>query len=181
MLLLVACGGDDEATSPAAPPLTEEIAENEPAPEPTTEHVVTDAAREPDVEIEPPEDEAEQAGDFDARAAIASDDPEQRTDGVLDLDPENAEDLDVILRVASEDPDVGVREAAVMVLGDVDDRRAADALVLALVDADRRIVLAAVEALAFSEDTRAQAELERLAHSSDSEIAAAAQDAVGER
>lgn len=73
-----------------------------------------------------------------------------------------------------------MREAAVVALGDSEEPRAVDALVAATEDSDKRVVLAAIDQLSWFDERPARDALERLAESSDTEIAEAAEEALME-
>jgi hypothetical protein len=108
-------------------------------------------------------------------------DAEARIGAVLDADP-SGEGLDFLKRTAREDPDAAVREAAVIALGDSEDTGAIDALVAAAEDVDPRVVRAAIDELSWwsDDDRQARAALGRLTRHPDAEIAAAAEEALGE-
>ena len=106
-------------------------------------------------------------------------DAEQRVAEVLDTDPEGA-GLDALMRIAREDPDASVREAAVIALGDSEDDRAIEALIAATEDRDARVVLAAIDQLSWSDDRQGRDALERLTRSQDAEIVAAAEEALAD-
>src|SRR5262245_20701283 len=62
------------------------------------------------------------------------------------------EGLDELLRVLAEDADPRLRESAIVALAHSEDGRAIDALIAATADSDRRVALAAIELLSWSDD-----------------------------
>ena len=170
----VACGDDsDPAPGPEPAPTGVEALEPEqprpgsadPLPVPPAEDL---PAAPGERRIDPPDD---------PREALDHPDPQVRADALLELACVE-EDLERVMSLALGDPSAEVRAAAISALEEVEHPRAIDALLAALHDLDRDVVLAAIEALSWREEPAARAGLERLAVSDDPELAAAAREVL---
>jgi HEAT repeat protein len=141
---------------------------------PTEAGAVADAERlerDDDYDLEAAEDLAL------ALEALKSSDPEERSDAILDLDPEGP-GLPYLLELVGDDPSPEVRMAAVSQLGDAESPEAIAGLVSALNDKDPEVVLEAIDALEFAADHKVVGSLEKLLQHPDPEVREAAEDAV---
>jgi HEAT repeat protein len=112
-----------------------------------------------------------------ALEGLKNPDPEERSDAVLDIDPEGP-GLQYLLEVATDDPDPEVRMAAVSQLGDTESPEAIAGLVTALGDPDSEVVLEAIDGLEYSADHNVIGNLEKLLQHPDPEVREAAEDAI---
>ena len=109
---------------------------------------------------------------------LESPDAELRAHAVSALMPEDDE-LDRLIAVLARDPSPLVRAAAAEELGDADDPRAVDALIGALADGHREVVLEVIDALAWLEDSSAvPALVSLLGTTGDPELLDAAVEAI---
>ena len=121
------------------------------------------------------EDEEELALALDA---LRNPDPLERSDAVLDIDPEGR-GLPYLLEVLSDDSDPEVRIAVVSKLGYTESPEAIAGLVSALNDRDPEVVLEAIDALELSADHTVIGSLGKLFQHPDPDVWEAAQDAIG--
>jgi HEAT repeat protein len=112
-----------------------------------------------------------------ALEGLKNPDPEERSDAVLDIEPEGP-GLQYLLEVMTDDPDPEVRTAAVSQLGDSESPEAIDGMVTALNDPNSEVVLEAIDSLEYSADHNVIGSLERLLQHPDPEVREAAQDAI---
>jgi HEAT repeat protein len=113
----------------------------------------------------------------EAVRALRSSDPEERSDAVLDIEPEGP-GLPYLLEVLSDDPDPEVRLTAVGQLGDSESPEAVAGLVSALHDSDPEVVLEAIDALEYIDDPSVIGSLEKLLQHPDEDVREAAEDAI---
>lgn len=97
-----------------------------------------------------------------ARKSILSDDKTVRQDVVLDLKPEDAEDLKLLLNALNSDPDPEVRVKIARRLGFNDYPLAVPSLIQSLQDKDSEVVLAAIESLSWYVDEEKSAVINAL-------------------
>ncbi len=121
-----------------------------------------------------PHREAERAS---LRAELESSDPDDRASAVADIEPEG-EGLELLVDLLAGDPDPGVRTAAAEQLADGEGYAAVRALVDALADPDREVVLEAIESLELAGDASVVPDLEPLLEHPDAEIRGAAEEAL---
>jgi len=159
-------GEGDEATPPA--PETARPATELPAP-PAADR--EQPYRDDDYDYQDGEDLAL------ALEGLKNPDPEERSDAVLDIEPEGP-GLQYLLEVVTDDPDPEVRMAAVSQLGDSESPEAIDGLVTALNDSDSEVVLEAIDGLEYSADHNVIGSLEKLLPHPDPEVQEAAADAI---
>ena len=119
------------------------------------------------------------AGEEDRRLEdLDSPDAELRAHAVSALIPED-EELDRLIAALARDPSSRVRAAAAEELGDADDPRAVVALIDALVDEHREVVLEVIDALDLLDDSSAvPALVYLLSATGDPELRDAAVDAI---
>jgi hypothetical protein len=108
---------------------------------------------------------------------LSSRDPLIRADAASEIEPEGA-GLEHLLNLLYEDPDPAVRAAAAGQLEDSDTHAAVTALVNALQDEDRQVVLESIDALEFAGDESIIPSLVPLLDSRDQEIREAAAEAI---
>ena len=183
----------DEAAPPApetAPPATELSAP--PAaerPAPPVERAERRSAREStprrapppaDLERQSPDDDYDYQDPEDLALALEglkNPDPEERSDAVLDIEPEGP-GLQYLLEVVTDDPDPEVRIAAVSQLGDSESPEAITGMLTALNDANSEVILEAIDGLEYSADQNVIGNLEKLLQHPDPEVREAAEDAI---
>jgi HEAT repeat protein len=112
-----------------------------------------------------------------ALEGLRNPDPEERSDAVLDIEPEGP-GLQYLLEVVTDDPDPEVRLAAVGQLEDSESPEAIQGLVTALDDPDSEVVLEAIDSLEYSADHTVIGNLEKLLQHPDPEVREAAEDAI---
>lgn len=178
---MVACGSGEEAPAPAPAPAPSAV-EREvipPAPAPGGADAAPQAARQPAMS----EEEDVYYDDYDDEefaeimVGLRSDDPDDRADAVLDLEPEGRS-LPYLLEIVSDDPDPEVRITAVGQLEDGESPEAIAGLVAALNDPDSEVVLEAIDALEFAADYQVIGSLQQLNQHPDPEVREAASDAI---
>ena len=189
------CGSCEraETTTPApeaAPP--ESAIPAPPAaelPVPPAEPIERQSAREPAPRRAPPPADVEQRyrdDDYDyqdeedlalALEGLKNPDPEERSDAVLDIEPEGP-GLQYLLEVVTDDPDPEVRITAVSQLGDSESPEAIQGMITALDDPDSEVVLEAIDGLEYSADHNVIGNLEKLLQHPDPEVREAAEDAI---
>ena len=186
------CSSDegDETTPPA--PATARRAIESPAPpaaerppppgdRESAEESTPRKARPPaDVERRSVDDDYDYQDDEDLALALEglkNPDPEERSDAVLDIEPEGP-GLQYLLEVVTDDPDPEVRMAAVSQLGDSESLEAINGLVTALNDPNSEVVLEAIDSLEYSADHNVIGNLEKLLQHPDPEVREAAMDAI---
>ena len=186
------CNSDegDVTTQPA--PATAHQAIESPAP-PAAERPSPPGDRESAEEstprkARPPADVERRSGDDDydyqdeedlalALEGLKNPDPEERSDAVLDIEPEGP-GLQYLLEVVTDDPEPEVRMAAVSQLGDSESPEAINGLVTALNDPNSEVVLEAIDSLEYSADHNVIGNLEKLLQHPDPEVREAAEDAI---
>jgi HEAT repeat protein len=167
------CGSDegDEAplTPPAegtlAPPVEGTSAEESLPMEPAASAAAEPAARDDDEDLAA------------ALEALKSPDPEERSDAVLDIEPEGR-GLPYLLEVLSDDPDPEVRVSAAEQLAYGESPEATAGLVSALDDPDPEVVVEVIDALELIDDGTVIGSLEKLLQHPDPQVREAAEDAI---
>jgi len=92
--------------------------------------------------------------------ALADENPAARTRALADLDPDA--DASLLAGLAADDPNQGVRAAAVEHLADGDSAAVVVSLLRALHDPDRQVIFAALDALEFAADESVIPQIEPL-------------------
>ena len=163
LLALAACGSDEAREASSSP------AEIPRAKQPTA--------------VEPPAsapgERAEEEDDELAAAvrALESADPEERSDALLDIEPEG-QGLRSLLQVLRDDPDPEVRGLAARQLGYAELPEATAGLVSALEDPAPEVVIEAIGALELIDDSSVIGSLEKLAQHRDPGVREAAAEAI---
>jgi HEAT repeat protein len=133
-----------------------------------------------DLERRSPDDDYDYQDPEDLALALEglkNPDPEERSDAVLDIEPEGP-GLQYLLEVVTDDPDPEVRIAAVSQLGDSESPEAITGMLTALNDANSEVILEAIDGLEYSADQNAIGNLEKLLQHPDPEVREAAEDAI---
>ena len=180
---LVACGGEETpppepAPAPAPSERQPEVIPPAPSmPGATAPEAGAPAAAGTEMSAEEEDPYFDEESFAEALEGLRSDDPDDRADAVLDLEPEGR-GLPYLLEVVGDDPDPEVRIAAIGQLEDGESPEAVAGLVRALDDADSEVVLEAIDALEFAADYTVVGSRQKLSQHPDPEVREAAADAI---
>jgi HEAT repeat protein len=103
--------------------------------------------------------------------------PEVREEAAEDVEPEGVA-LDYLAMMVTTDPSPEVRMAAALTLGDSDDPKALDALVMALQDEDPRVLEEVIDALAYTGNRSTIPYLQPFLNHPDEDVRDAAESAI---